>query len=76
MTVFHEIKKSGKPFTDGECIKNYILGIIEHLFSEFKNKTEIFAKTIDIPLSISNFRDRAVKMAKNVTQQQLYDLKS
>jgi len=72
--VSHEIMKSGKPFTDGEYIKKCFIGMSEHLFSEFKNKTEIINKIKDIPLSATNVR--AVRMAKNVTEQQFSDLKS
>jgi len=51
------------------------IGMSEHLFSEFKNKTEIINKIKDIPLSATTVRDRAVRMAKNVTEQQFSDLK-
>ncbi|XP_025192731.1 general transcription factor II-I repeat domain-containing protein 2-like [Melanaphis sacchari] len=71
-----EIMKSGKPFTDGEYIKKCFIGMSEHLFSEFKNKTEIINKIKDIPLSATTVRNRAVRMAENVTEQQFSDLKS
>ncbi|KAL4107617.1 hypothetical protein QTP88_017941 [Uroleucon formosanum] len=74
--VSHEIMKSGKPFTDGEYIKKCFIGMSEHLFSEFKNKTEIINKIKDIPLAATTVRDRAVRMAENVTEQQFSDLKS
>lgn len=48
----------------------------EHLFSEFKYKTEIINKIKDIPFSATTIRDRAVRMAENVTEQQFSDLKS
>ncbi|KAL4084941.1 hypothetical protein QTP88_027807 [Uroleucon formosanum] len=74
--VSHEIMKSGKPSTGGEYIKKCFIGMSEHLFSEFKNKTEIINKIKDIPLSATTVRDRAVRMAKNVTEQQFSDLRS
>ncbi|KAL4120902.1 hypothetical protein QTP88_013511 [Uroleucon formosanum] len=74
--VSHEIMKSGKPFTDGEYIKKCFIGMSEHLFSEFKNKTEIINKIKDIPLSATTVRDRAVRMTENVSGQQFSDLKS
>ncbi|XP_050528220.1 zinc finger BED domain-containing protein 5-like [Daktulosphaira vitifoliae] len=74
--VSHEIMKSGKPYTDGEYIKKCFIGMSEHLFSEFKNKTEIINKIKDIPLSATNVRDRAIRMAENISEQQFSDLKS
>lgn len=74
--VSHEIMKSGKPFTDGEFVKKCFISMSEHLFSEFKNKTEIINKIKDIPLSATTVRDRSVRMAENITEQQLNDLKS
>ena len=38
-----------------------------HLFSDFKNKTEIIQKIKDMPLSAKTVKERAVKMAGNIT---------
>jgi len=48
----------------------------EHLFSEYRNKTEIIRELEELPLSAKTVRDRTVRMAENVTQKQLYNLKS
>lgn len=66
--VSHEIIKSGKSFTDGEYIKKCFIGMSEHLFSEFKNKTDIIKKIKDIPLSATTVRDRTIRMIENVTE--------
>ena len=36
-----EIVKHGKPFTDGEYLKNSFIKISEHLFMDFKNKSKM-----------------------------------
>ena len=72
----HEIIRRGNPFTDGEYIKESFIKISEHLFSDFKNKTEIVQKIKDMPLSAKTLKDRAIKMATNITSQQIYDINS
>jgi len=49
--VSHEMVKSGKPFIDGGVIKNWFSRMSVHLFSEYKNKTEIIRKLEELPLS-------------------------
>ena len=46
-----EIVRHGKPFTDGEYMKESFIKISEHLFADFKNKSEIVQKIRDMPLS-------------------------
>ena len=45
----HEIIRRGNPFTDGEYIKESLIKISEHLFTDFRNKTEIVQKIKDMP---------------------------
>lgn len=71
--VSHEIIKSGKSFTDGEFIKKCFIGMSQHLFSKFKNKTGIINKRKNNHLSANTVHDRAVRIAKNVTEQHFYD---
>ncbi|XP_060788258.1 general transcription factor II-I repeat domain-containing protein 2-like [Neoarius graeffei] len=71
-----EIIRCGKPFTDGEYMKESLVKISEHLFSDFKNKTEIIQKIKDMPLSAKTVKDRANKMANNITDQQIKDINS
>uniref|UniRef100_A0A8C1I0R4 HAT C-terminal dimerisation domain-containing protein n=1 Tax=Cyprinus carpio carpio TaxID=630221 RepID=A0A8C1I0R4_CYPCA len=47
-----------------------------HLFSDFKNKTEIIQKIKDMPLSAKTVKERAIKMAGNITNQQIKDINS
>ena len=48
-----EIVRHGKLFTNGEYIKESSVKISEHLFLDFKNKTEIVQKIRDMPLSVA-----------------------
>uniref|UniRef100_A0A674PAJ3 General transcription factor II-I repeat domain-containing protein 2A-like n=2 Tax=Takifugu rubripes TaxID=31033 RepID=A0A674PAJ3_TAKRU len=71
-----EIVKRGKPFTDGEYIKETFIQISEHLFSDFKNKNEIVQKIKDMPLSAKTVKDRTIKMAANISSKQIDDINS
>lgn len=42
--VSQEIAKRGKPYTDGEYIKNCFINASEELFRDFKNKADILKK--------------------------------
>ena len=67
-----EIVKHSKPFTDGEYIKISFIKISEHLFMDFKNKSEIR----DMPLSAKTVQDGTSKMAQDITKQQINDINS
>ncbi|GBM25865.1 hypothetical protein AVEN_151339-1 [Araneus ventricosus] len=69
-----EIAKRGKPFTDGEYIKDCFIRASEELFRDFKNKAEIMKKIKDLPLSAKTVQDRTSKMSSNVTHMQLEDI--
>lgn len=71
-----EIVRHGKPFTDGEYIKESFIKISEHLFTDFKNKSEIVQKIRDMPLSAKTVKDRTIKMAEDITRQQIKDINS
>ena len=71
-----EIVKHGKPFTDGEYLKNSFIKISEHLFMDFKNKSEILQKIRDMPLSAKTVKDRTSRMADDITKQQIKDINS
>lgn len=71
-----EIVKHGKPLTDGEYIKDTFIAISEHLFADFKNKSEIVQKIKDMPLSAKTVKDRTIKMAEDISTQQIKDINS
>lgn len=60
--------------TDGEYIKETFIQISEHLFSDFKNKKEIVQKMKDMPLSAETAEDMTIKMAANISSNQIDDV--
>ena len=71
-----EIVRHGKAFTDGEYIKESFIKISKHLFMDFKNKSEIVQKIWDMLLSAKTVKDRTIKMAADITRQQIKDINS
>ncbi|XP_067135999.1 uncharacterized protein [Centruroides vittatus] len=71
-----ETVKQGKPFMNGDFVKDCFIKMSEYHFCDFKNKTEIIAKIKDMPLSAKIVRDRTVCIADDVTSQQVTDLNS
>ena len=71
-----EIIKRGKPFTDGEYMKDSFIQISECLFSDFKNKTEIIQKIKDMPLSAKTVKERAIKMVNHRSANQGHQFSS
>ncbi|GBN05348.1 hypothetical protein AVEN_176545-1 [Araneus ventricosus] len=70
-----EIAKRGKPFTDGEYVKDCFIRASEELFRDFKNKAEIMKKKIkDLPLFAKTVQDRTAKTSSNVTHMQVEDI--
>ncbi|GBP40785.1 Protein ZBED8 [Eumeta japonica] len=69
-----EIAKKGKPFTDGEYVKDCFIRASEELFRDFKNKPEILKKIKDLPLSAKTVQDRIAKMSSSVTYLQMEDI--
>ncbi|GFV12323.1 SCAN domain-containing protein 3 [Trichonephila clavipes] len=70
-----EIAKRGKPYTDGEYIKNSFINASEELFQDFKNKADILKRIKELPLSAKTIKDRTIKMCSNITTQHIEDLK-
>ena len=71
-----EIACHGKPFTDGEYLKETFIKISEHLFSDYKDKNKIIQKIKDMPLSAKTVEDRTIRMANNISSQQISDINS
>ncbi|GBO28275.1 hypothetical protein AVEN_103316-1 [Araneus ventricosus] len=69
-----EIAKRGKPFTDGEYVKDCFIRASEELFRDFKNKAEIMKIIKALPLSAKTVKDRTAKMPSNVTHMQVEDI--
>lgn len=50
--------------------------VSEHLFSDFKNKSEIVQKIRDVPLTVKTVKDRTITMAANITNHLISDINS
>ena len=72
--VSNEIAKHGKPFSDGQFIKQAWLECVPVLFENFKEK--IIQRIKEIPLSRNTVKVRILDMADNVSHQQSTDITS
>ncbi|GFX71206.1 general transcription factor II-I repeat domain-containing protein 2A [Trichonephila clavipes] len=66
----------GKPFQEGEFLKEVWLACAPSLFEDFDNKDKIIQRIKDVPLSRNTMKDRILKLAENVTDQQKNDINS
>ncbi|GFW02182.1 general transcription factor II-I repeat domain-containing protein 2A [Trichonephila clavipes] len=64
------IAQHGKPFQEGEFLKEAWLACAPSLFDDFDNKDKIIQRNKDVPLSRNTMKDRILKLAENVTDQQ------
>ena len=69
--AFLAIAKNGKPFTDGEYAKIFMLDVANELFEHFSNKDKIIKRIKDMPLSVRTVHDRTIMMANQVEETQL-----
>ncbi|GFV43055.1 general transcription factor II-I repeat domain-containing protein 2A [Trichonephila clavipes] len=70
------IARHGKPFQEGEFLKEAWLACAPSLFDDFDNKGKIIQRIKDVPLSRNTMKDRILKLAENVTGQQKNDINS
>ncbi|GFW64813.1 general transcription factor II-I repeat domain-containing protein 2A [Trichonephila clavipes] len=66
----------GKPFQEEEFLKESWLACAPSLFDDFDNKDKIIQRIKDVPLSRNTMKDRILKLAENVTDQQKNDINS
>ena len=52
------IVRNGKPFTDGEYAKTFMLDVADELFDDLPNKDKIIKRIQDMPLSARTVHDR------------------
>ncbi|GFX45024.1 general transcription factor II-I repeat domain-containing protein 2A [Trichonephila clavipes] len=64
------IARHGKPFQDGVFLKEAWLACAPSLSDDFDNKAKIIQRIKDVPLPRNTMKDRILKLAKNVTDQQ------
>ncbi|GFU07795.1 general transcription factor II-I repeat domain-containing protein 2A [Trichonephila clavipes] len=67
------IARHGKPFQEGEFLKEAWLACAPSLFDDFDNKDKIIQRIKDVPLSRNTMKDRILKLAENVTDHQKND---
>ncbi|GFT24156.1 uncharacterized protein TNCV_2064021 [Trichonephila clavipes] len=65
-----------KPFQEGEFLKEAWLACAQSFFDDFTNKAKIIQRIKDVPLSRNTMKDRILKLAENVTDQQKNDINS
>ncbi|GFU51630.1 uncharacterized protein TNCV_82601 [Trichonephila clavipes] len=70
------IARHGKPFQEEEFLKEAWLACAPSLFDDFDNKDKIIQHIKDVPLSRNTMKDRILKLAENVTDQQKNDINS
>ncbi|GFT04063.1 SCAN domain-containing protein 3 [Trichonephila clavipes] len=75
-SVANAIARHGKPFQEGEFLKEAWLAYAPSLFGDFDNKDKIIQRIKDVPLSRNTMKDRILKLAENVTDQQKNDINS
>uniref|UniRef100_A0AAY5L2Z6 HAT C-terminal dimerisation domain-containing protein n=1 Tax=Esox lucius TaxID=8010 RepID=A0AAY5L2Z6_ESOLU len=68
------IVKNGKPFTDGEYAKTFMLDVANELFDDFPNKDKIIKRIKDMPLSARTVHDRSIMMENQVEETQIKDI--
>ncbi|CAJ1078465.1 general transcription factor II-I repeat domain-containing protein 2-like [Xyrichtys novacula] len=68
------IVRNGKPFTDGEYAKTFMLDVANELFDDLPNKDKIIKRIQDMPLSARTVHDRTVMMATQVEETQVKDI--
>ncbi|GFX55654.1 general transcription factor II-I repeat domain-containing protein 2A [Trichonephila clavipes] len=68
--------RHGKPFQEGEFLKEAWLACAHSLFDDFENKDKVIQRIKDVPLSRNTMKDRILNLAENVTDQQKNDINS
>ncbi|GFT91734.1 general transcription factor II-I repeat domain-containing protein 2A [Trichonephila clavipes] len=70
------IAQHGKPFQEGEFLKEAWLACAPSLFDDFDNKFKIIQRIKDVNPSRKTMKDRILKLVENVTGQQKKDINS
>ena len=68
------IAKHGKSLSDGDFIKSAMLAGSDSLFHNFSNRHVILQRISELPLSRNTVKDRALRMAQDVSLQLTTDL--
>uniref|UniRef100_A0A3B3HT75 HAT C-terminal dimerisation domain-containing protein n=1 Tax=Oryzias latipes TaxID=8090 RepID=A0A3B3HT75_ORYLA len=68
------IVKNGKPFTDGEFAKSFMLDVANELYANFSDKDKTIKQIKDMPLSARTVHDRTIMMSNQIEATQVKDL--
>ncbi|XP_028648976.1 protein ZBED8-like [Erpetoichthys calabaricus] len=68
------ILRNGKPFTDGEYAKTFMLDTANEHFDDFSDKDKIIKQIKDMPLSARTVHDRTIMMANQIKATQVKDI--
>uniref|UniRef100_A0A3P9JU81 HAT C-terminal dimerisation domain-containing protein n=1 Tax=Oryzias latipes TaxID=8090 RepID=A0A3P9JU81_ORYLA len=68
------IVKNGKPFTDGEFAKSFMLDVANELYANFSDKDKIIKQIKDMPLSARTVHDQTIMMSNQIEATQVKDL--
>uniref|UniRef100_A0A3B3C526 Uncharacterized protein n=1 Tax=Oryzias melastigma TaxID=30732 RepID=A0A3B3C526_ORYME len=68
------IVRNGKPFTDGEYAKTFMMDVANELFDDLPNEDKIMKRIQDMPLSARTVHDRTVMMANQVVETQVKNI--
>lgn len=68
------IVRNGKPFTDGEYAKAFMIDVASELFDEFLDKDKIIKQIKDMPLSARTVHNRAIMMSNQIEATQVKDI--
>uniref|UniRef100_A0A096ME29 DUF4371 domain-containing protein n=1 Tax=Poecilia formosa TaxID=48698 RepID=A0A096ME29_POEFO len=69
------IARNGKPFTDGEYAKTFMLDVANELFDDLLNKDKIIRQTQPLlPLLARTVHDRTIMMTNQVEETQVKDI--
>uniref|UniRef100_A0A3B3C531 SPIN-DOC-like zinc-finger domain-containing protein n=1 Tax=Oryzias melastigma TaxID=30732 RepID=A0A3B3C531_ORYME len=66
--------RNGKPFTDGEYAKTFMMDVANELFDDLPNEDKIMKRIQDMPLSARTVHDRTVMMANQVVETQVKNI--
>ncbi|GFU08225.1 general transcription factor II-I repeat domain-containing protein 2A [Trichonephila clavipes] len=69
-SVANAIARHGKPFQEGEFLKDNWLALAPSLFDDFDNTDKIIQRKKHVSLSRNKIKGRILKLAENVTDQQ------
>lgn len=74
LEVSKTIAKHGKPFSDGDYIKEAWLECAPYLFEDFQNKEKILQRIKELPVSRNTVKERVIKMNSNIRDQITKDI--